>query len=250
MMSITLAPLVIVYSRLALNNPMARRGVLPDGEKVIVVDADEVDSEKARRYSDLMMSVLRLDSCKNLVSEWVSQSIVSIEALLTQLDPSLQDWPYVYMCRHHMGSQLHVIGVGSNRQRQERAGRLALALAALLQDARVSSNLGMMSHPRRELHEEYELATGAPLMQIQHCAVTSSAEGFRPTQRGAPERNARAESWTPASQSWIWWFDDYLVACCENMSSNIFFRSQEPFHGVDRRGKLQKKWQRPTLAAH
>ena len=114
--------------------PWIWRGVLPDGEKVIVVDADE--------------------------------------ALLTQLDPCLQDWPSVYMCRHHMGSQLHVIGVGSNRQRQERAGRLALALAALLQDARVSTNLGMMSHPRRELHEEYELARGAPLMQIQHCAVT------------------------------------------------------------------------------
>ena len=50
---------------------------------------------------------------------------MSIEELLLQLDSFFQDWPFLYLGRNHASIQLHAIGVGSNKQKQERAGRLA-----------------------------------------------------------------------------------------------------------------------------
>ena len=50
---------------------------------------------------------------------------MNIEELLLQLDSFFQDWPFLYLGRNHASIQLHAIGVGSNKQKQERAGRLA-----------------------------------------------------------------------------------------------------------------------------
>ena len=60
---------------------------------------------------------------------------MNIEELLLQLDSFCQNWPFLYLGRNHASIQLRAIGVGSNKQKQERAGRLASALAALLHES-------------------------------------------------------------------------------------------------------------------
>jgi len=84
-----------------------------------------VAETSAPKYTDLAMGVLGLTSCKDLCSDRSFEEVVSIEELFPRLDSFSQDWPFLYLGRNHASIQLHAIGVGSNKQKQERAGRLA-----------------------------------------------------------------------------------------------------------------------------
>jgi len=228
--------------------PRIWRGALPDGQCFVVVNAHAVDRSRTGRYTEFVMSVLDLDACHDLVCDWRFHSTVSIEELLTQLDSSLRDWPSVCMYRLYAGTHLHAIGLGSNKERQKRAGRLALALAALLQEGRESMKHAWFTRPGCELNAEFELAKGAPVLQLRQSEAALSRSfppGPQDEQRLGPSlpassrwsndvpaadrRHDRGELWMPASGSWIWWLNDCVVVLCENMSSSIFAGAKNHF---------------------
>ena len=80
---------------------------------------------------------------------------------ILQLDSSLQDWPFVYMSRWHGRAQLQAIGLGSNKQKCERAERLPITLSALLH-GRAGGNDFALGELRAELH----LAKQARVVQL------------------------------------------------------------------------------------
>ena len=70
--------------------PSIWRGKFSDGQQLIVVNADMVDSGRAGEYSDFAMDTLNLTSCKNLCSDWPFQAILRMDEVLCQLNSSLQ----------------------------------------------------------------------------------------------------------------------------------------------------------------
>ena len=70
--------------------PSIWRGKFSDGQQLIVVNADTVDSGRAGEYSDFAMDTLNLTSCKNLCSDWPFQAILRMDEVLCQLNSSLQ----------------------------------------------------------------------------------------------------------------------------------------------------------------
>ena len=216
------------------------RGRLPDGSSVVIVNADDVEAERSNQYTDAVVELLKPKSCKELCEHWPFGDVLTVKEFLLQVDSDLRDWPFTYMSWPSASglAVFHAIGVGSNKTRQNRAGRLGLTLAAILEHP-CDRTFQAFTRSGGELQQEYVLAQAAVCAQIEPRSgsrpqVDPAASIVQHEQSPdiADTEYATSEFWVPASGSWVWWFGDCLLVICEDQSSSLFSDAKNKFMNV------------------
>ena len=159
--------------------------------------------------------MLNLTSCRQLNCDWPFDDVMSIEEVLCQLDVSLHGCCSRYF-RH---DNFHTIGIGTSKRVQERAGRLGLALAALL-SRNVRANC--MQLVGSELQEEFN--------QLRQSVVTTLSGRPAGVHENLPQRRATTSHCSDRSRKsdflvsgfWTWWSGDYLLVLCEDQTAAVF----------------------------
>ena len=154
------------------------------------------------------MAYLQLCGCKGHVSNRPFSHIIRMEDMLVQVDPDLRAWPALNHALQSLNCAriFHAIGIGANKQRQERASRLAVLLASLIDNPRGIAHLG---DPGLSLREEIALARYAAAdslkpnpRSVRPNGSTDASQHHHSTDTTRTPY-ACSDVRTPASGSWI-----------------------------------------------